>query len=66
MESLSRLAVTSSGNGSRLASRSSSPFSRSRCRLDGLDLATSVGAGFTLTRQGEGGEAVYDRLAGCE
>lgn len=49
MESLSRVAVTSSGKGSRLARRSSSPFNRSRCRLDGLDLAPSAGGCFTLT-----------------
>lgn len=48
MDSLSRLAVTSSGNGSRLASCSSSPFSLSLCRLDGLDLDPSVGGCFTL------------------
>lgn len=48
MESLSRLAMTSSEKGSRLARRSSSEFRRSRWRLDGLDLAPSVGAGLTL------------------
>lgn len=48
MESLSRLAVTSSGKGSKLAKRSSSPFSRSLCRLDGLDLAPSTVDCFTL------------------
>lgn len=51
MDSLSRLAVTSSGNGSRLASRSSSPFSLSLCRLDGLDLDPAVGGCFTLIRK---------------
>ena len=53
MDSLSRLVVTSSGKGSRLASLSSSPFRRSRCRLDGLDLAPSAGACFTLERTGD-------------
>lgn len=48
MDSLSREAVTSSGKGSRLARRSSSPFSRSRCRLDGLDLAPSAGGCLAL------------------
>lgn len=48
MESLSRVAVTSSGKGNRPARRSSSPFSRSLCRLDGLDLAPSAGGSFTL------------------
>lgn len=48
MESLSRVAVTSSGKGSSPARRSSSPFSLSLCRLDGLDLAPSAGGCFTL------------------
>lgn len=48
MESLSRLEMTSSGKGSRLARRSSSEFRRSRWRLDGLDLVPSAGAALTL------------------
>lgn len=48
MDSLSKLEITSSEKGSRLASRSSSEFRRSRWRLDGLDLAPSGGVGLTL------------------
>lgn len=48
MDSLSRLEMTSSGKGSRLASRSSSEFRRSRWRLDGLDLVPSAVVGLTL------------------
>lgn len=48
MDSLSRLEMTSSEKGSRLARRSSSEFRRSRWRLDGFDLPPSVGAGLTL------------------
>lgn len=48
MDSLSRLDITSSGKGKRLASWSNSEFRRSRWRLDGLDLAPSMGGGLTL------------------
>lgn len=48
MDSLSRLDMTSSGKGKRLASWSNSEFRRSRWRLDGLDLAPSMGGGLTL------------------
>lgn len=41
-DSLSRRERTSSGNGSRSISLSSSPFSRSRWRFDGLDLTTAL------------------------
>lgn len=64
MESLSRVAVTSSGKGSRPARRSSSPFSRSLCRLDGLDLAPSAGGCFTLvnTEERERSKAAHLRI----
>lgn len=42
MDSLSRPAATSSGKGSSAASRSSSWFSRSRCRLEGLERPVSA------------------------
>lgn len=41
-DSLSRRERTSSGNGRRSISLSSSPFSRSRWRFDGLDLTTAL------------------------
>lgn len=47
-ESLSRRVRTSSVKGSRLVSLSSSPLSRSRWRLDGLDLTPSGGGGLGL------------------
>lgn len=57
MDSLSRPAATSSGKGSSAASRSSSRFSRSRCRLEGferpLSAACSLRGAATATRYGE-------------
>lgn len=52
-DSLSSLEMTSGGNGSRLASRSSSAFSLSLCRLDGLVFSLEED-GFLMMRRAEG------------